>query len=334
MKENMLFKKTWMLALLMTLFISYPNLAWLSCDMNYIFGVVPYHFYVFAVFRFCYFGAVMYLLLNYNRKKLLNATLAQRIIPNVGFAALAFAIYKLVCYLLDMPYDIFLMIPTFQFVIVAMMSITLGYMQHLYTSREKKEDELQQLKIESLQSRCNALINQINPHFFFNSLNGITSLVRRKDEEATIDYISQLSDIFRYILQSESKGLVPLELELDFAESYSKVLEVRFANKMQFEVDVPEQYQQRRLPVMALLPLLENVTVHNMIDSDHLMIVRIGMTEAGELVVSNPTYPKIFKPETHGTGLANLQKRARLLMDKDIRVESDDAEFKVIIPLV
>lgn len=176
-------------------------------------------------------------------------------------------------------------------------------------------------------------MNQINPHFFFNSLNGISSLVRKKNESATIDYINELSDIFRYILQSENKGLVTLEEELDFMQAYAQVLQVRYANKLSFEIEVPEEVLQRKLPVLSLLPLLENITVHNIIDSEHHMTIQVGLTEQQELFVKNPVFPKTFEPETHGTGLKNLQKRFILLMDKELTVKQSENEYCVILPL-
>jgi len=189
------------------------------------------------------------------------------------------------------------------------------------------------LKIESLESRCTALTNQINPHFFFNSLGGISSLVRKKDDRLTLDYIDHLSDIFRYILQSERKGLVTLEEELEFARSFCEVMEVRYAGKLDVHIDVPDDCLTLQIPVLALLPLIENVTVHNMIDSEHRMRINIVMNEAKVLVVSNPIYPKQFKPDTHGTGLSNLEKRFSLLTNRRIKIEKNDKEFKVLLPL-
>lgn len=333
MEKTAFFKKTWVISLLMALFISYPNLAWFTCDLLLIPQEQHLSFIIFFFCRFFYLWAVIYAMLQYNFKKLATAPLTKRLLPNVGFALMAFLVYEAAEFVLQIQFDRVLMIPTFQFTLIAVLSIFVGYVAFLYVSRQEKEDELHQLRVENLQSRCNALMNQINPHFFFNSLNGISSLVRKKDEQATIDYINELSDIFRYILQSENKSLVTLEEELDFVNAYAQVLQVRYASKMHFEIHVPEQFQEKNVPVLSLLPLLENVTVHNIIDSEHHMTVEIGTTEQGELFVKNPVYPKTFKPETHGTGLKNLQKRFMLLMDKEMTVKSSDTEYCVILPL-
>ena len=124
-----------------------------------------------------------------------------------------------------------------------------------------------------------------------------------------------------------------LDEELEFVEAFSHVMEVRFANKIEFKVDVKEEHRDLRLPVLSLLPLLENVTVHNMIDSEHHMIVRIELNDKYELVVSNPIFPKLSPPDTNGTGLKNRSNRFRMMMEKDIRVECDDNCFTVYLPL-
>ena len=202
-----------------------------------------------------------------------------------------------------------------------------------FTKQREKEQEIEKLRIESLQSRCDALANQINPHFFFNALNGISSLIRKKNDEHTLSYVTKLSDIFRYILQSDKRGLVALKEELMFIEAFRHVMEVRFANKLTFTIEVPEDKWNLRIPVLSLLPLVENATVHNIIDSDHRMDIRIELNERMELVVTNPIYPKLTPPDTNGTGLKNLENRFLLLMDKQIRVESDEQMFKVYLPL-
>lgn len=147
-------------------------------------------------------------------------------------------------------------------------------------------------------------------------------------------YVHQLSDIFRYILQNDRKGLVSLREELEFMLSFQYVMEVRFANKLTFSVRVEEERKDLlMLPVLSLLPLVDNVVVHNRIDSEHKMEISIVLNEQDELVVSNPVYPKLSAPDTNGTGLANLESRFTLLMNKQIRIESTEETFRVCLPL-
>ena len=333
MKYDKSFNKILLASLVCTAFVSYPNLLFLSWDWNCVPAEGRTCFIDNMLIRFLLFWAISIGLLFFNQRWLKMQSLSRRILPNVVFTIVAYGIYKGITALICTGFDVRPIILNFQFIVMGMMGLLLGFTNYLSIIHQKKEEELQQLRIESLQSRCTALTNQINPHFFFNSLGGISSLVRKKDDKLTICYIDHLSDIFRYILQSERKGLVPLEEELDFARSFSEVMEVRYAGKLDVHIDVPADCLNLSIPVLALLPLIENVTVHNMIDSEHRMRVDIVMNNEKELMVINPLYPKQYKPETHGKGLSNLEKRFSLLMNRLIRVEQTDKEFKVILPL-
>lgn len=333
MKYDKSINKIFLASLLCTVFVSYPNLLFLSWDWNFVPKESRGCYLDITLIRFLLFWIFSTCMLFFNQRWLKSEQLKGRILPNVVLTLVAFAIYKGITSLICSGFDGRPIILTFQFFVIGMMGLLLGFTDYLSVIHQKKEEELQQLKIESLESRCTALTNQINPHFFFNSLGGISSLVRKKDDKLTICYIDHLSDIFRYILQSEHKGLVSLEEELEFARSFSEVMEVRYAGKLDVHIDVPDECLKLNIPVLALLPLIENVTVHNIIDSEHRMRVDIRTNSKKELMVINPLYPKQYKPDTHGTGLRNLEKRFSLLMNRQIRVEQTDKEFTVILPL-
>ena len=333
MKYDKTFNKILLASLVCTLFVSYPNLLFFSWDWSYV-PVEGRACYIDnMLIRFLLFWAISVGMLLFNQRWLKTESLARRILPNVVLTIVAYGIYKGITALVCTGFDGRPIILTFQFFVMGMMGLLLGYANYMSIIHQEREEELQQLKIENLQSRCTALTNQINPHFFFNSLGGISSLVRKGDDKLTICYIDHLSDIFRYILQSERKGLVSLEEELEFARSFCEVMEVRYAGKLDVHIDVSDEYLNLQIPVLALLPLIENVTVHNMIDSEHRMSVVIMINAEKELMVINPLYPKQYKPETHGTGLSNLEKRFSLLMNRQMRVEQTEKEFKVILPL-
>lgn len=333
MKYDKSINKILLASLLCTAFVSYPNLLFLSWDWQCVAAEGRACYLDNMLIRFTLFWIISVGILLFNHRFLKTESLGRRILPNVLLSILSFGIYKGITLLICEGFDGRPIVLTFQFFVLGMMGLLLGYTGYLSVIHQKREEELQQLRIENLESRYTALTHQINPHFIFNSLNGINSLVRKKDDKLTICYIDHLSDIFRYILQSENKQLVALEEELEFARSFSEVMKVRYAGKLDISIDVPARYLNLSIPVLALLPLIENVTVHNMIDSDHRMRVDIMMNDEKELIVVNPLYPKQYKPETHGTGLSNLEKRFALLMNKQIRTEQTDNEFKVILPL-
>ena len=333
MRYDKSFNKILLASLVCTAFVSYPNLLFLSLDWDFVPAGERACYIDNTLIRFFLFWLFSIGLLYFNQRWLKTPSLSRRILPNVVLTAVAYALYKGITALICSGFDGRPIILTFQFFVMGMMGLLLGYANHLSLVHQKKDEELQQLKIESLQSRCTALTNQINPHSFFNSLGGISSVVRKKDDRLTICYIDHLSDIFRYILQSEHKGLVSLKEELEFARSFCEVMEVRYAGKLDVNITVPDECLSLQIPILALLPLIENVTVHNMIDSEHRMRIDIVMNSARELMVVNPLYPKHYKPETHGTGLANLEKRFMLLMDRQIRVEQSEEKSTVILPL-
>ena len=328
-------KRPGLVSLIYTLFIIYPNIAWFACDLEYFVPVEEHLNYVlFSLFRSCYFYGLIWLLFHYNMSRLLTPSFLKRLGWNILFTLGGFLVYELITRLvLPHNYDRLISILSFQYIIVCILSALNGHIHVLYESQRQKDKEIEDLRVENLQSRYNALTNQINPHFFFNSLNGISSLVRRKEVDRTLDYVSQLSDIFRYILQSGKKELVTLGEELDFIEAFRHVMEVRFANKLSFAIRVPGDKRYLRIPVLSLLPLVENVTVHNMIDSEHKMEISIYLDDQLNLVVSNPIYPKLSPPDTNGTGLKNLENRFWLLRNKKIRIENDGQVFSVYLPL-
>lgn len=325
-------KKPWLISLICALFMLYPNIAWFLCDLSFVPQEDRIWFYVYFVFRALWFWGLIWLLIWLNLNRIRTKNVIKRMFWNLLMSMGGFVVFELVT--ITYHYDTFISILIFQFIVIGLLTSMIGYIYLLMIDQHEKEREIERLQIESLQSRCDALMNQINPHFFFNSLNGISSLIRKEEEDGKVlEYVSKLSDVFRYILQSDRKGLVTLDEELKFAEAFSHVMEVRFANKLTFDVDVPEGKRNLTLPVLSLIPLLENVTVHNIIDSEHQMNVRIYLNSSSELVVSNPVYPKLTEPDTNGIGLKNLQSRFELLTGKEIKIKTDGSMFEVRLPL-
>ncbi|MCD8072845.1 MAG: histidine kinase [Alistipes sp.] len=192
--------------------------------------------------------------------------------------------------------------------------------------------ENQLLKTENLQTTYNTLVNQINPHFFFNSLNSLSMLVREKHNEQALKYIDRLSETFRYILQNGQSGGTTLGEELEFMEAYKYLLEVRYEGKLFFEVDIQEKYLPWTMPSLSIQPLIENIVKHNVVTSRQPMHVWIRTTD-GSLSISNPVYPKMHDGDPSGIGLENLSHRYKLLTGRDITVLNDGATFTVELPL-
>jgi LytS/YehU family sensor histidine kinase len=111
------------------------------------------------------------------------------------------------------------------------------------------------------------------------------------------------------------------------------MMEIRFANKFILRINVSEDNKNLKIPVLSLLPLIDNIVMHNTIDSEHIMDVSISMNPQMELSVSNPIFPKLSPPESNGTGLKNLENRFMLLMNSKIRAVDNKTSFTVFLPL-
>lgn len=321
------------ISMVSAIFIIIPNIAIFSKEHTYLGEAKHTAHILYFTFRYVYFLMLVWVLLRYNHLKLKTATFPKRLIPAFIITLIAYLVYILFSVTFSPKPEWISGLLLFQFFVTFIFSSLIGHVSQLNAEQRRKEKEIEILKSENLQSRYDALTNQINPHFFFNSLNGLTSLIRKKNEENALEYVNKMSDVFRYILQSDKKGLVTLGEELDFLKSFFYMMEIRFANKLVYINHVETENRDLKLPVLSLLPLIDNVVVHNTIDSEHKMEVMICMNPDMELSVSNPLFPKLSSPDTNGTGLKNLENRFLLLMNKQIRVVNDGTRFTVYLPL-
>lgn len=207
----------------------------------------------------------------------------------------------------------------------------------LFRLLDKKQEiklAYEKIKVEKLQNSYNALMGQINPHFFFNSLNGLHALVRTGEQKKTLEYLEGLSNVFRYILQSNHKTLVTLDEELNFIYAYTYLLSVRYENRLFFSFRIEDTCLQKRLPVLSLLPLVENAVKHNIISKQYPLRIEIYTTSESQLVVFNPIQLKMEEYIRNGIGLKNLQGRYQMLTGECIQIDDTAGCFKVTLPLL
>lgn len=327
---------SWQLVLIsiaVAIFVIYPDITWLPFELKGLDESRKTTHIAFFLFRYTCFVVLVFTLIKTNLDVFKIASYKKRFGYSILISAIAYIIYGGISFLLFTKVRHFGSLVLFQFFIVSVLSSLIGHIIQLYTEKRKKEQQIEELTVKNLQSRYDALTNQINPHFFFNSLNGLTALIRKKNDAVTLTYVNKLSDVFRYILQSDKKGLVTLGEELTFVDAFRYMMEVRFANKLEYNIQINSDVLHYKLPVLSILPLLDNIVVHNMIDSDHKMIVDIYFNDRHELVISNPIYPKLIAPVSNGTGLKNLESRFILLLEKPIHLEDDGKRFTVYLPL-
>lgn len=325
--------KLMLVSLVFAVFTIYPNIAFFSYERNYLGEAKHAAHLFFFILRYLYFSALIWILITYNLKKVRISVFSKRLLPSFLITGAGYVVYIGLSILFSPKQEWYSGMLLFQFLVMLLFCTLIGHVSHLYEEQRKKEQEIEKLKVENLQSRYDALSNQINPHFFFNSLNGLSAVIRRKNTENALEYVNKLSDVFRYILQSDKKGLVTLGEELEFVNAFRYMMEIRLANKLVFNINVSDDMKKRKLPVLSLLPLIENVVVHNIIDSEHQMEVNICLNQQEELSISNPVFPKLTPPETNGIGLKNLENRFLLLVNKQIRIINDSHRFTVYLPL-
>ncbi|MDP4176584.1 MAG: histidine kinase, partial [Bacteroidota bacterium] len=208
-----------------------------------------------------------------------------------------------------------------------------GLIYKLYMKKIEAEKSLDKLRSESLQSKLTALNNQINPHFFFNALNSLYSLIMEDKKESSLSYLSNLSNVFRYILRSETKAVISLKEELSFLEEYKSMMSVKYGNKLIFDCRIEERYLSYKLPVLTLLPIIENVAKHNEISSTNPMVIHI-CTDDDNLIIMNKIKKKIDPVLSEGIGLKNLNNRFKILLNKEIKIKMTHEDFYVYLPLI
>ena len=216
--------------------------------------------------------------------------------------------------------------------VVLIVAVLYGRIYDLLSEQQKILLENEHLRTENLQTRYNMLMGQINPHFFFNSLNSLSMLVREQNEQKALDYIDQLSYTFRYIIQNGQNQKSTLEEEIEFAHAYTEIFKVRYADKLFFDIDIDPEYNNWTLPSLTLQPLIGNAVKHNTITRKQPFHVSIR-TEGSTLVVYNLKAPKIESEPSTGIGLKNLSSRWLLTTGQDIEIIDTEKDFTVRLPL-
>lgn len=212
------------------------------------------------------------------------------------------------------------------FVMVLMVS-AVQFLREWRTSElktEKMRSEMMAYKYESLR-------NQINPHFLFNSFNVLSDLVY-DDQKLAVKFIHQLSDIYRYVLDSRDKELITLTEELDFIQSFVFLLKTRFEDNLSVKIDIEANENEMIVP-MALQLLVENAVKHN--EASRAKPLEVLVERSGDYItVSNNLQIKNVGDDSKKTGLQNIKQRFAFFSDKEVIIKEADGVFKVSIPIL
>jgi len=232
----------------------------------------------------------------------------------------------------------------FQFNNQYLTAVFIYYIIRYVESLKQKEQEKRELEFQNKEIQFSLLKSQINPHFLFNTLNSISMLMSSSKEKARA-MISQLSDIFRYALDSSRDEVVTLKDEMEFIENYIRIQKVRFQERLNFETDIDEDCNQLKLPPMVLQPLVENAVKHGIDPKDDGGTIRLKVTKNKTAVrftvedngLGSRSRPADGKKST-GIGLKNSDQRLRTMFGNrsGIRVHRDENGFRASfkIPII
>lgn len=209
-------------------------------------------------------------------------------------------------------------------------------MEGMYRYNNWRENlkETEKLKKTFTQSQLLGLKSQVNPHFLFNSLNTLSSLISEDEKEAEL-FLNEMSKVYRYMLRGDDEQLVALQTELKFITSYAHLLDRRFGQSLQVQVAVHEDDMPRLLPPLTLQVLIENAFSQNRMSRTEPLIIRITSNGAGELVVRNNRQPKMISNDLDiESGLDNLVAKYRLLNATAVAIRDNERERSIYLPLL
>ncbi len=211
--------------------------------------------------------------------------------------------------------------------------VIIFHLIYFYNRYQKNKLKEQKVIAGTASAKFDALKNQLDPHFLFNSLNVLTSLIDENPESAQ-KFTTSLSKVYRYVLEQKNKDLVTVDEELDFARTYMTLVKMRFEDSIVFEIPDRASNPESKVVPLSLQLLLENAVKHNMVTSSKPLHIKIYEDTQGNLVVENNLQPKQIVKKSSGVGLENIKQRYHLLTNKKVTINEQAGRFAVAIPML
>jgi two-component system, LytTR family, sensor kinase len=259
-----------------------------------------------------------------------------QLILTTGFCLLIIALVILVLVLLyrDQSYSDFIVESGWFMVKTAIIFLTLSMLITnaiaFFVNWRKSAILQEQMKREQLALQYETLKSQVNPHFLFNSLNAVTSLISTDPDKAIL-FVKKLSEVFRYVLEQKDNELTTLDAELDFLESYIFLQKIRFGENLEVNIEVPER--NRYIIPLSLQMLIENAIKHNVVSKEFPLTIQISSKNGEYLVVSNNLRKKPVIGSSN-LGLENIRSRYSFFTANPVLISETKNEFRVEIPLI
>ncbi|MCX6265932.1 MAG: histidine kinase [Bacteroidetes bacterium] len=216
--------------------------------------------------------------------------------------------------------------------LVLISSVFLTNYMKIQSNREKIFHENEALKESNLQNQIEVLRNQLNPHFFFNTLNTLSYLISQDQAKSQL-YLNKLSYVLRSSIELQQSDLILLTEEIKLAEAYFHLLSIRFGGNVMLDIHADDAGHYK-VPPMTLQMLIENAIKHNVISTGQPLRIEIALDKENKsLTISNNLQPKV-DARGAGIGLKNLDERFRMLAGRSPEIFSKDGKFTVVMPLI
>ncbi len=204
---------------------------------------------------------------------------------------------------------------------------------YYYTRLKQSEEEKNRLEKEKLWSQLENLNQQVNPHFLFNTLNTLSSLISEDPAEAD-KFLNEMTKVYRYLLENNKHELVTLQTETKFIQSFYQLLKLRHGKGVELIMQISPQYEDYLLPPLTLQLLVENAVKHNVTSKSQPLKIEISATGDKTLTVKNNLQKKKINPVSTNIGLNNITARYRLIQKEDVVTKEEGNYFIVALPLI
>lgn len=204
------------------------------------------------------------------------------------------------------------------------------FLAYYYFNKNKKHQQRLAIYNQSLaESKINQLKAQLNPHFLFNNLNVLDQLIE-EDKHKASDFLNEFAEIYRYVLQTSDKELIDIDQEIDFARQYFKLIQYKYGNA--YQLNIESKNAKGFIVPLTLQLLIENAVQHNIGSQENPVYINVTINE--NILVSNNTNLKRNTKPTSGRALKNLKEQYQLLSKKPIEIQQTEKEFSVTVPII
>ena len=218
-------------------------------------------------------------------------------------------------------------------IIISTMTMAIYEAVYYYTRLKTSIRIEEQSKQAIVQAQLEALRNQIQPHFFFNTLNTLRDIIDQNLKEDAKNFVDELSDMYRFLLEAGNANLIPLQDEVQFAKSYINIQSERFGNNLQVIWDIQIASLDAQIVPMSLQLLLENAIKHNVISKTRPLYIKVAIAN-NQLTVVNTIQLKSTQLNSTKVGLKNIKKRYALICNSPIKINNNGNRFEVSLPLL